>query len=87
MKIYTVLDTKAQRYLLPFYQLTDEAAIRQFAKTALDPKHDFHLFPYDFVLFALGEYDDQTGAITTYETKYSLGNGYELAVKEERDDS
>lgn len=62
--IYTIYDSKAQTYTLPFYMTTDAMAKRQFSNWANDPNHTFGKNPEDYTLFAAGQYDDETGTIT-----------------------
>lgn len=72
-KIFTVLDIKAEAYLQPFFVPTTAFAVRSFAETCNTPDHDFQKFPEDYVLIDLGEYDEQTGIITSHPTPMPMG--------------
>jgi len=58
------MDAKTNVFGLPFTQHNEAMAMRSFQRAAIDPNSDVSLFPDDFALFQLGEYDDDTGVIT-----------------------
>lgn len=58
---YSVYDLKALIFHPPFFMPTDGAALRAFTDTANDLNTSIGRHPADFVLFCVGEYDDQTG--------------------------
>jgi len=62
--IFCVLDSKANVFGTPFTQHNEAMALRSFQRAAIDPASDVSVFPDDFALFQLGEYEDDTGAIT-----------------------
>ncbi len=74
VKIYTVLDSKAEAHHQPFFAPTDGVAQRNFATACLDENHNFNQHAADYTLFAIGEFDDATGIILP-ETPRNLGNG------------
>ena len=53
-------------------------AIRTFSDCVQDSSHAFNRHPTDYTLFQIGEFDDNTGIITTHETKLILGNGLDF---------
>jgi hypothetical protein len=63
-KMYSVFDKKAQIYGTPFVTANENLALRSFSRVANDPTHDICLFPDDFTLVYLGEFDEDTGQIT-----------------------
>lgn len=73
LKIFTVHDSKAEAYLPPFFMSSRGQAIRAFTDTIADRSTQFSKHPADFTLFEIGEYDDQKGTLTQYETKQNLG--------------
>lgn len=63
MRIFSVYDSKANSYMLPFFIQNAPMAIRSFANAANDPATDIGKFPTDFTLFEIGTYDDQGGLL------------------------
>lgn len=57
-RVYAVLDAKAGLFGLPFFQMTDEAAIRAFTDMATRSDTLIGSFPDDFSLYFIGTYDD-----------------------------
>lgn len=72
-QIFTVLDTKTEAFLPPFYALTVGAAIRSFGDTVKDPSHHFAIHPDDFVLYHLGAWDDADAVFDPLENYAKLG--------------
>jgi hypothetical protein len=67
LNIYTIFDIKAKLYNKPFYMLNDQVAERTARDLLNDEKSDINKHPEDFVLYKIGEYDDNTGIITTLQ--------------------
>lgn len=63
IKAYSVYDRKALIYNAPFYAPTDGAAVRIVQDAANDPNSQLGRHPTDYVLFFVGEYDDQKGLL------------------------
>lgn len=63
MNAYSIFDTKALQYHLPFFQPADGAAIRMLMDLVNDPNTTVGRHPADFVLFHVGHYDDGIGGI------------------------
>lgn len=59
-EMYSVYDSKAQAYGLPFHAPNDAVALRIFGEAVNDPSTQLNKYPEDFVLFHLGRFDDQT---------------------------
>lgn len=77
--VYNIYDEKAGAFLRPFF-MPSMAAARRAVATIVNGEED-HIFktnPSDFTLFEIGEYDDNTGLITGYLNKLSLGCLVEL---------
>lgn len=62
--IYSVYDSKAEAYSLPFYMQHEAQAIRTFHDWANNPETPYYKHPEDFTLFHLGTYDEITATIT-----------------------
>jgi len=79
MKMFTVYDSKAEAYMLPFFAKSTGEALRTFSDTCQDKSHIFAKHPEDFTLFELGTWDEQTSNFVVYESKKSLGIALEYA--------
>lgn len=73
-KVYSIRDSKSEVFLTPFLDLTHGAAERNFHQLVNDEKSRINIYPDDFDLYYLGEFDDVKG------TYYPLQNP-ELLVK------
>lgn len=70
-KIYSIKDTKVG-FMNPFYSHNDGTAVRDFTNAANEPnKNVINTNPEDKELWLLGEFNDQTGEITS-EVKYLM---------------
>lgn len=67
-KMYSVRDSKGEIFHPPFYQKTHGEAERTFNKLVHDDKSMIAQYPDDFDLYYLGEYDDQSGKISSLNT-------------------
>lgn len=77
-KIFTVYDSKIESYQSPFTANHKGYALRDFERVANDKSTQIGQYPSDFTLFEIGEYDTQTGKITTHDAKISLGIALEF---------
>lgn len=62
--IFCVMDTKTNYFNLPFFQPTVPSGQRLFRNLASDGQSLISRFPADFVLFQIGEFDDELGVVT-----------------------
>lgn len=65
---FSIFDSAALVYSPPFFQATKGLAIRMFSETAKDMQTNIGRHPTDFTLFHIGEFDDQAGAMTRFDT-------------------
>lgn len=66
IKIYALRDDKAQSFLTPMFFKNDAMAMRAIAQLCNDSRNGFIFTnPEDYLLYTLGEYDDQTGVLTS----------------------
>lgn len=63
LRAYSIYDRKALQYHPPFYVSADGAAVRHMADAANDMQNMIGRHPNDFVLYYVGDYDDQKGAM------------------------
>lgn len=78
LKIFTVYDSKVEAYKTPFFAQSKGAALRDWSDAVNDPQTMFHRHPEDYVLFELGEYDDQTGQFHQHPAPVSMGVAIEM---------
>ena len=62
-KIYSVFDTKADSYMQPFFMPNDDLAIRGVTTLVREEGHPFMLYPEDYMLVSVGEWDEGSGTI------------------------
>jgi hypothetical protein len=62
-QLYSIYDTKSKVYGKPFHALNENVAIRACKDAMTDPNVDFGRHPEDFILFHIGQYNDNTGEI------------------------
>lgn len=60
-QMYSIYDKVSKVYILPFYQSNERVAIRSFVSGMMDSTHQLSQHPHDFVLFHMGEFDDESG--------------------------
>lgn len=80
MKMYSVLDQKAEVFMRPVFHRAHGEALRAFEVEASNPESVMCRFPEDFILFYIGEFNEQNGAITVLEP-ISLARATEFAGK------
>lgn len=76
LKLFVVYDAKTESYGVPFFRDFTANAIREWQEVASnksDKNNQIAKFPSDFTLFEIGSYEQSTGLVEMYETKYSLG--------------
>lgn len=85
MKLYSVYDAKAERFAPPFLAVTDEYARRMLVLSyrSLDDSSPLVVYQADFTLFAIGEFDEDTGTVTPLQVKENLGTMLQIASKYE----
>lgn len=85
MKLYSVYDVKADRFAPPFVAVKDEYARRTLVMTyrALGDDSPLVVYPSDFTLFAIGEFDEDTGAVKPLACMENLGTMLQIANKYE----
>lgn len=73
MKIFTVLDVKANAFANPFYAQNVGVAIRMLTDTAKNPESMIAMHPGDYQLWLIGEWDDHTGEINVEHENTLIG--------------
>lgn len=59
--MYSIFDTKAEHFNVPFFMPNQAMAQRAFNDLAVDPKTLVGKHPEDYMLYEVGEFDDITG--------------------------
>lgn len=77
--IYSVHDSKSEAYLNPFYSRTKAEAIRAFQTECNNETSPFYLYPTDFTLYELGEFDELSASIVTHEKPVHLSHASEFS--------
>lgn len=67
LKIYAVKDNAIETYGNPFFVKAQGAAIRSFMDECKNTESAFNKHPADYDLYHLGEYNEETGLITSNE--------------------
>lgn len=63
--LYSIYDIKGNLYSCPFSALNDNLAIRVFYSLVSQPNSNYNLYPDDFVLYCIGNFDDNTSNIVS----------------------
>lgn len=75
LKIFSVYDSKALAYGVPFFMPSVGSAVRAFSDLANDPQSMVNRHPTDYVLYEVGEFDDTVGGVVSVQPFVNLGNG------------
>ena len=75
MKVYSILDKKSGAYSTPFFQPNNETAQRMFADEVNGRDGLLSRHSEDFILFDVGEFDEATGRLTSYDLVSVVGGG------------
>jgi len=73
MKLFTILDVKANHFLKPMVEPSTAQAMRAFEVAANNPDSTFSMFPDDFALMEIASFDVQTGSISPLPHPVNLG--------------
>ena len=85
LKVYSIRDQKGGIFNQPFFCRSHGEAERNFTTLINDPKSMICKFREDFDLYHIGEYDDQTGRLTSLDTPLHILKA--VAAKSLSDDS
>lgn len=76
-KVYSIFDTEVKAYMQPFFLRSKGEAIRALTSLLEDKNSNVAKYPEQFVLFEIGDYDDEKGLIISH-TPESLGVAIEF---------
>lgn len=79
-KIFSIYDSKAECYDRPIFARSTAEIVRDLTQivNTTNENNKFYLYPADFTLFEIGEYDDQTSKFNLLDTKHSIVVLHEL---------
>lgn len=75
LKAFAIYDSKALCYGVPFFMASVGSAVRAFGDLANDRQSTVSKHPSDYVLYGIGEYDDNTGLMAHSVPYQNLGIG------------
>ncbi|AXL14467.1 nonstructural protein [Microviridae sp.] len=73
LNIYSIFDTVAEVFNKPFTDINNATAIRSFTQSVLDQPHK-----NDYVLYNMGEFDDNSGHIQPNKTPTKILSGFDV---------
>ena len=82
LKIFTVYDSKADAYQVPFFHQSTGTAKRAFQELVNDGKSEFFKNPEDYTLFEIGSWGDSNADIVPYAAPKSLGLAIDFCLGE-----
>lgn len=80
LRAYSVRDSKANMYNIPYFAKSEGEATRTFDKLRHDPQSIVCSYPDDFDLFYIGDYDDQEGTLKPLPTPMHIVKAAHLAA-------
>lgn len=81
LKVYSIRDSKGEKYFPPFYKTTHGEAERDFTTAARDAKSTISLYPEDFDLYYLGTYDDESGKLSPLDAPQHMSKAVQFVDK------
>lgn len=77
--VYSVRDLKGETYSLPFFAVNDRVAMRMFGDACADRGTPVGLHPEDYLLFRVGVWNADNGALAGTESPIPVWSGVEAA--------
>lgn len=76
-KLYAIYDNKASFFMTPWPARNEGIARREFASACANPESAMGKFPGDYVLYEIGEYNDNDGSVKSAVPPVRLVDGVE----------
>lgn len=73
LNIYAIRDTKAEAFMQPFFERTNETATRA-VQTATEKDGNFRTYAEDYSLWLIGNFNDNNGKISPETAPIHLSN-------------
>ena len=83
LKVCAVKDSAADAFGRPFFVPTIGLAMRSFIDEVNNRESPFHAHPDDYTLYEIGEFDDNTGALVSFEFPRLVIRGKEALTSAE----
>lgn len=80
-RVFSVYDSKALAYNVPFFMPSVGAAVRAFADLSNDSNTTINKHPTDYVLYEIGTYNDENGVLTPIQPFVNLGIAADFVVR------
>lgn len=74
MELFSIYDTKAEKFGFPFQAASKGAAVRQIAVEMNGQKNVLTQYPQDFELYAVEEFYEKTGTFAGYKKPVFIMN-------------
>ena len=85
MQMMAVEDSKGEMWMEPFFAPNVAIAVRNFSEVCRRADHPFHLFPEDFSLYLLAEWDPVTGRLAPLEEYVEICSALDVVGPREED--
>lgn len=77
-KMFSIYDSKAKAFQCPFVASQNGSAIRTFTTIVNDDRNLAGMYPGDFLLYEVGEFDTDNCSVNMLEPMQLLGNGMDF---------
>lgn len=88
-KVFNLYDAKSEVFDIPMFAKTTNEMLRDLTAVVNreNDRNKLWLYPSDFTLFEVGEYDDLTGTFNTLDTPHAICLLHDLKVTDESADN
>lgn len=78
LKVYSIRDRKTEVYNTPFFQKSHGEAERSFTSMSMDTKSTINMYPEDYDLYYIGEYDTDKGLLIPLDSPLHVSKAIEV---------
>lgn len=79
--MFVIFDTKVQAYMAPSFMQSEGQMRRAIYQASKDQNTDLSKYPEDFIVYMVGEYDDQTAKVEN-NPPVTVGSVLQIALAE-----
>lgn len=87
LKVYSILDDKAQVFNTPYFAVNDLVAIRSFSDLCNDARSSISQHLGDFHLYCLGEFDTDKGLLKPLDMPAFIAHAMQMARIDRSDEN